>query len=108
MSEAPKPVGPVYRPEPESTGSTPDLFAQVRVTDEDSLGRRLLQQGADLYCDGKFPTFRDRLRQVIVREKFVTVVCGRDAGGRVETYAQAFWRVTGEPLVATKSKRAAP
>lgn len=100
--------GPTYRPEPESADEAPDFFAQVRVTDENSLGLRLLQQGADLYCTGNFPTFRDRLRHVIVREKFLVLVCGRDNAGRVETYAQAFWRVTGEPLVATKSKRAAP
>jgi hypothetical protein len=90
---------PQYRPEPDSP-VTPDLFALVSVVDEYSLGKRLLQQGADLYCAGEFLTFRDRLRHVIVREQFATVICGRDNADKVENYAQAFARVTGEPLTA--------
>jgi hypothetical protein len=93
--------GPQYRPEPESP-VTPDLFAIVDVVDEYSLGQRLIQHGADLYVAGDFASFAERLRYVIVRWQLATVVCGRDAGGKLEHYAAAFARVTGEPLVAKK------
>lgn len=99
--------GPTWRPEPEGNG-TPDLFALVRVVDEDSLGQRLLQLGADLYCEGTLATHSERLRHVIVREQFSTVVCGRDPGGKVETVAQAFERVCGEPLAAKKVRKEVP
>lgn len=84
-------------------GTTPDLFAAVRVTDEWSLGQRLLQQGADLYCDGEFATAKDRLRYVIQREQFAAVVVGRHEG-KLEDYAQAFERVTGSPLAPKKAR----
>lgn len=96
--EKPRAVGPSYRPELE-TGTTPDLFGLVDVVDEYSLGKRLVQAGVDLYCAGDFATFTDRLRHVIVREQLATAVCGRDNADRIETYEQAFRRVTGEPLV---------
>lgn len=91
-------TAPTYRPEPPSP--TADLFALVRVVDENSLGQRLLQLGADLYCEGVFATYAERLRHVISREQFATSVCGRDLAGKVETFAQAFERVSGLPLAA--------
>jgi hypothetical protein len=89
---------PQYRPEADSPG-TPDLFAIVQVVDEYSLGARLLQHGADLYVDGDFARFAERLAHVIVRWQLASVVCGRDPAGKVETYSAAFARVTGEPLI---------
>lgn len=102
-ADKPRATAPSYRPEPEG-GTTPDLFAIVDVIDEHSLGKRLQQQGADLYCAGEFATFRDRLRHVIAREQFATVICGRDNADKVENYAQAFLRVTGEALMPKVSR----
>ncbi len=90
---------PTYRPE-SAPSVTPDLFALVDVATEHSLGQRLLQHGADLYCAGEFASFTERLRHVILRERLATAICGRDNADRVETYEAAFLRVTGEPLVA--------
>jgi len=103
--------GPQYHPEPDSP-VTQDLFAIVDVVDEYSLGARLVQQGADLYVAGEFARFAERLRHVIVREQFASIVCGRDPSGKVETYSAAFARVSGEPLIkrvprATKSNTTA-
>lgn len=79
--------------------STPDLFAIIEVVDEHTLGKRLIQQGVDLYIEGEFASFAERLREVIVRAQAASVICGRDSGGKVENYAAAFARVTGETLV---------
>ena len=88
-------------------GTTPDLFARIVVIDQWSLGQRLQQQDvdADLFCSGDFPRYADRLRHVITVEQLATAVCGRSPGGNVETFAQAFERVCGEPLVPKKARR---
>lgn len=100
-------TGPRYSPEPESRAPiTPDMFAQMDVVDEWSLGQRLLQLGADLYCAGEFASFKDRLRRVIL-SGYQSAICGRDPTGKVETVGQAFERVTGEPL-AQKSTSTKP
>ncbi len=98
-----RPGRPQYRPEAEGP-VTPDLFALIDVVDEYSLLRRLQQAGADVYCAGEFPTLEHRLRYVIQREQLGTAICGRDNSGKPENYAQAFQRVTGEPLVAKKAR----
>lgn len=87
-------------------GTTPDLFAQVRVTDEWSLAERIKQlgMGADLWVDGDFPTFRDRLRFVIQREQLASCTAGRTPAGQHESIAAAFERVTGEPLAPKKAR----
>ena len=105
-SEGKSRTAPSYRPEV-TTGNTAggqsDLFALAEVVDEYSLGKRLLQQGADLYCAGEFATHADRLRHVIGREQLAYAICGRDPAGKLERYAQAFERVCGEPLVKSKT-----
>ena len=97
---APIRTPPGHVPEPGGfEGAIEDLFAIVKVIGEDSLLRRLQQAGADVYCDGEFPTLCARLRHVIQREQLVTAVCGRSDTEKVETYAQAFERVYGEALI---------
>lgn len=87
--------------------TTHDLFAAVQVTGEDSLKRRLLQQGADVYCSGEFATLKDRLRHVIRREQFAEIVSGTNDVGRVEKYYQTFERIYGEPLAPKPAKKGA-
>lgn len=105
-TEVARAAGPSYRPELE-TGTTPDLFARVVVVDEYSLGKRLQQQDidADLFCVGDFTRYSDRLRHVITVERLATAICGRNPGGKVETFAEAFERVCFEPLVLKSGAR---
>jgi len=98
---------PEYRPESEGL-ATADLFAAVDVVDEYSLGARLVQHGIDLYMEGEFATYAERLRNVIVSAQAAAVVCGRDPNGKVENYSQAFARVTGEPLIKKVPNRKYP
>lgn len=81
-----------------------DLFAIIRVIDESSLLERLKQLGADVYCEGNFPTLAERLRHVILREQMAKTVSGRDPHGKVETLEQAFLRVTGETLILKRTR----
>lgn len=85
------------------TESIPDLFAIVQVTDEHSLLERLKQLGADVYCDGSFPTLADRLRHVIEHEGWARIVSGRDPQGKTENIGQAFERVTGQSIILKKT-----
>jgi hypothetical protein len=107
-TETPQRIQPAYKPEPESAGpATSDLFAIVKVIDPPTLLDRLLQLGVDIYCGGPFESLKDRLRYVIVDYRAQRIVCGRHPEtGKVENVAEAFCRVTGEPLEPTKKKRA--
>jgi hypothetical protein len=83
---------------PESS-AMPDLFAIVEVVDEHSLGRRLIQHGHDLYLGSEYPSYTERLRACIVRNGAEHVIAGRNPDGKPESYAAAFARVTGKPLI---------
>jgi hypothetical protein len=80
-----------------------DLFSFVEA--EDWLAERIKQHGCDLYLNGEFPTMRDRIRAAILANGIQVVITGRH-DGKPENYAQTFERLYGEPLEATKSKRA--
>lgn len=97
---------PDYRPEPESAVSeTGDLFALVRVVDEQSLGRRLLQHGYDLYAGAPYADYAERLAACILRNGAQRVISGRGPKGRPETYQQAFERVCGKSLPKPKAAK---
>jgi hypothetical protein len=55
---------------------------------------RLQDHGIDPYIDGEFAELRDRLAEVIVRNRFGSAVAGRH-NQRPETYEQLFLRVYG-------------
>lgn len=41
---------------------------------------------------------KERIRQALIDAKVDCTICGRNAAGKAETYAQAFERHFGEPL----------
>lgn len=67
------------------------------MSPEDWLLERLKHHGVDLYT-GSFPTFRDRIGHAIVTYQLASVVAGRGADRKPETYAQVFERIYGIPL----------
>lgn len=79
----------------------PDLFALVRVTDEDSFFARLKQLACDVYAgEGPFATLKDRIRHVITTQGYGSILTGRHpVTGKSETCEETFERLYSEPLV---------
>ncbi len=85
----------------------PSLFGQFAGFDGEMwLAKRLEQHGYHVFLgDTDRPERCRRLRAAIIDTGREQVIAGRAANGKGETYAAAFERLYGEPLVV-KSKRA--
>lgn len=76
----------------------------------DYLLERLKHYGVDVYQGGPFNTLRDRLADVLIRERMASVIVGR-YNGKPQSYGELFEQVFGVKLKDvprdTKSKQAA-
>jgi len=79
----------------------------VTTQAESYIVKRLRDHGAFIYpVSDAFP-LKERIRRSILDSKLDCIVIGRNLGGKVETYAQLFERLYGEPLEPTKGKKRA-
>jgi len=77
------------------TGETLPLLVNIEA--ETWLANRLLDHGIDIYLDGAFPTYLDRLGAAIVANGIQRVIVGRK-DGKPEMYSTCFERIAGKPL----------
>ena len=90
------------------TSQSQNLFPAQALAQADSesyLARRLASHNAYVYPVTESFTARERFRQAILDHKLDWVIIGKSPDGWPETYAQAFKRIYGEPLVAKSRKR---
>lgn len=74
----------------------------MSIDPEQFLLERLKDHGVDVYAPaGPFECLRDRLAQVIVDNRFGSVVAGRH-NGKPERYEDLFQRIYGTKLPAQK------
>lgn len=93
----PQSLAPQYYPEPQAkSAESLDLLGQVES--EDWLAERLKSHGCDIYVDGTYATYIDRLGECIVRNGMQAVVAGGGPDGRPETYAHCYQRLYGKAL----------
>jgi hypothetical protein len=86
----------------------PTLDLPVTTQAESYIVKRLRDHGAHIYAvSDQFP-LKERIRRAILDSKLDCIVIGRNLAGKVETYAQLFERLYGEPLEPnTKGKKRA-
>lgn len=79
-----------------------------QLSDELWFVGRLRDHLAQIFTGDTDPdTRRERIRRAIVNAEIQTVILGKNAAGKPETYADAFQRLYGEPLqINSKGTRA--
>lgn len=70
---------------------------------------RLRDHLAQIFTGDTDPaTRRERLRRAIVNAELESVILGKNAAGKSETYADAFERLYGEPLQPKPQRKSKP